>query len=144
MTKLLSTILLALVLLSGSAKAQQQDTASVKKDSVNVKKERKIYLYGYLSDSFTRSHIPDSKVVLLHSDSTFADSAHVDNSGYGGIKSSEWYLQIPAKPAKYIIKATAPNYETTYKNYEVKYKVIMHKRQALISKSLTQVLIEIL
>ena len=121
MTKLLSTILLALVLLSGSAKAQQQDTASVKKDSVNVKKERKIYLYGYLSDSFTRSHIPDSKVVLLHSDSTLVDSAHVDNSGYGGIKSSEWYLQIPAKPAKYIIKATAPNYETTYKNYEVKY-----------------------
>ena len=121
MTKLLSTILLALVLLSGSAKAQQQDTASVKKDSVNVKKERKIYLYGYLSDSFTRSHIPDAKVVLLRPDSTLVDSAQVDNNGWNGIKSSEWYMQVPAKPAKYIIKAFAPDYETTYKNYEVKY-----------------------
>ena len=131
MKKLLSTILLALILLPGSA-AQQQDSANVKKDSVSAKtdsasvkqdakKERKIYLYGYLSDSFTRSHIPDSKVVLLRPDSTLVDSAQVDNNGWGGIKSSEWYLQVPAKPAKYIIKAFAPDYETTYKNYEVKY-----------------------
>ena len=131
MTKLLSAILFALVLLPSSAKAQQQDsasvkkdTASVKKDSVNVKntkKEKKIYLYGYLSDSFTRSHIPDAKVVLLRPDSTLVDSAQVDNNGWNGIKSSEWYMQVPAKPAKYIIKAFAPDYETTYKNYEVKY-----------------------
>ena len=121
MRKLLSAILLSVVLLSGHAQAQQQDSASVKQDSVNVKKEKKIYLYGYLSDSFTRSHIPDSKVVLLRPDSTLVDSAQVDNNGWSGIKSSEWYLQVPAKPAKYIIKATAPNYETTYKNYEVKY-----------------------
>ena len=121
MRKLLSAILLSVVLLSGHAQAQQQDSASVKQDSVNVKKEKKIYLYGFLSDSFTRSHIPDSKVVLLRPDSTLVDSAQVDNNGWSGIKSSEWYLQVPAKPAKYIIKATAPNYETTYKNYEVKY-----------------------
>ena len=131
MRKLLSAILFALVLLPGSTKAQQQDTASVKQDSAsvkqdsvnvkNTKKEKKIYLYGFLSDSFTRSHIPDVKVVLLRPDSTLVDSAQVDNGGYGGVKSSEWYLQVPAKPAKYIIKATAPEYETTYKNYEVKY-----------------------
>ena len=128
MTKLLSAILFALVLLPSSAKAQQQDSASVKQDSasakqdsVKVKKEKKIYLYGYLSDSFTRSHIPDVKVVLLRPDSTLVDSAQVNNGGYGGVKSSEWYMQVPAKPAKYIIKATAPEYETIYKNYEVKY-----------------------
>ena len=121
MKKLLSAILFALVLLPGHAQTQQQDSASVKKDSVNVKKEKKLYLYGYLSDAFTRSHVPDVKVVLLRPDSTLVDSAQVDNSGYGGFKSSEWYLQVPAKPAKYIIKATAPDYETTYKNYDIKY-----------------------
>ena len=103
----------------GRSPVIQQD--SVKQDSVNVKKEKKIYLYGYLSDSFTRSHIPDAKVVLLRPDSTLVDSAQVDNNGWNGIKSSEWYMQVPAKPAKYIIKAFAPDYETTYKNYEVKY-----------------------
>ena len=103
----------------GRSPVIQQD--SVKQDSVNVKKEKKIYLYGYLSDSFTRSHIPDAKVVLLRPDSTLVDSAQVDNNGWNGIKSSEWYMQVPAKPAKYIIKAFAPDYETTYKNYEIKY-----------------------
>ena len=109
--------LFVLVVTTVWAQDHKQDTTTVK----NEKKEKKIYLYGYLSDSFTRSHIPDVKVVLLKPDSTFADSAYVDNSGYGGFKSSEWYLQVPAKPAKYIIKATAPDYETVYKNYEVKY-----------------------
>ncbi|MBR4921452.1 MAG: outer membrane beta-barrel protein [Prevotella sp.] len=117
MKKLFSTMLLATVLLSGYAQTEQQDTAGVK----NEKKEKKLYLYGYLSDAFTRSHIPDVKVVLLRPDSTLVDSAHVDNGGWHGIKSSEWYLQVPAKPAKFIIKATAPDYETTYKNYEIKY-----------------------
>ena len=124
MTRLLSTIILLFVLLSGHAQAQQQDSASVKQDSVGVKnekKERKLYLWGYLSDSFTRSYIPDVKVVVLRADSTLVDSAHVQSGGYGGFKSSEYYLQVPAKPAKYIIKATHPDYETTYKNYEIKY-----------------------
>ena len=129
MAKLLSTILLSVVLLSGSAKAQQQDSASVKKDTVsvkkdsvdvkNTKKEKKIYLYGYLSDSFTRSHIPDVKVVLLKPDSTLVDSAQVFKDSWQGFTSTGWSLQVPAKPAKYIIKATHPDYETTYKNYEV-------------------------
>ena len=124
MTRLLSTIILLFVLLSGHVQAQQQDSASVKQDSVGVKnekKERKLYLWGYLSDSFTRSYIPDVKVVVLRADSTLVDSAHVQSGGYGGFKSSEYYLQVPAKPAKYIIKATHPDYETTYKNYEIKY-----------------------
>ena len=46
------SILLAIVALTGWAQEGKQDT-------IKVKKERKIYLYGYLSDSFTRSHIPD-------------------------------------------------------------------------------------
>ena len=110
-------MLFALMAMTSWAQEQKQDTTQVKQE----KKERKLYLYGYLSDSFTRSYIPDSKVVLLRPDSTLVDSAHVDNSGYDGFKSSTYYLQVPAKPARYIIKATAPDYETTYKNYEIKY-----------------------
>ncbi len=114
---ILSTILLTFVMLTGSAQTQQQDSTSVK----NNKKEKKVYLWGFLSDSFTRTYIPDVKVVVLRTDSTLVDSAHVSTGGYGGFKSSEYYLEVPARPAKYIIKATAPDYETTCKNYEIKY-----------------------
>ena len=98
------------------AQEQQQDTTTVKKE----KKEKKVYLWGYLSDSFTRSYVPDVKVVVLRPDSSLVDSAKVDN-GYSTFKSSEYYLEVPAKPAKYIIKATHPDYETAYKNFEIKY-----------------------
>ena len=121
----LSTILFALILLPGHAQTQQQDSASIKTDSTSVKKEakkeKKIYLYGYLSDSFTRSHIPDVKVVLLKPDSTFADSAQVFKDSWQGFTSTGWSIEVPAKPAKYIIKATHPDYETTCQNYEIKH-----------------------
>ncbi len=113
----LSTILLTIVLLSGYAQTQQQDSTSVKKE----KKEKKVYLWGFLSDSFTRSHIPDVKVVVLRPDSSLVDSAHVEQGGYRGFNDTEYYLEVPAKPAKYIIKCTHPDYETTYKNFEIKY-----------------------
>ena len=71
-------------MLTGYAQAQQQDSTSVKND----KKEKKVYLWGFLSDSFTRSYIPDVKVVVLRTDSTLVDSAHVSTGGYGGFKSS--------------------------------------------------------
>ena len=107
--------LLAIIAITGFAQTQQQDTTTVKND----KKEKKLYLWGYLSDSFTRTYIPDVKVVVLRSDSSLVDSAQISN-GYGSFKSSEYYVQVPAKPAKYIIKATHPDYETTYKDYEIK------------------------
>ena len=105
--------LLAIIAVTGFAQTQQQD-------STKVKKEKKLYLWGYLSDSFTRTYIPDVKVVVLRPDSSLVDSAQISN-GYGSFKSSEYYVQVPAKPAKYIIKATHPDYETTYKDYEIKY-----------------------
>jgi phage gpG-like protein len=51
--------LLAIIAITGFAQTQQQDTTKVK----NEKKEKKLYLWGYLSDSFTRTYIPDVKVV---------------------------------------------------------------------------------
>ena len=117
MKQYIITLLLALVAVGAHAQTQQQDSVNIK----NTKKEKKIYLYGYLSDSFTRSHIPDVKVVLLKPDSTFADSAQVFKDSWQGFTSTGWSIEVPAKPAKYIIKATHPDYETTYKNYEIKH-----------------------
>ena len=109
-------LFLALTATTGWAQSEQQDSTKVKKE----KKEKKLYLWGYISDSFTRTYVPDVKVVVLRPDSSLVDTAHVSN-GYGNFKSSEYYLQVPAKPAKYIIKATHPDYETAYKDYEIKY-----------------------
>ena len=89
-------------------------------DQQPKKKEKKVYLYGYLSDSFTGSYIPDVKVVVLRPDSTLVDSAEVNTYDYNGIQASSYYLKVPAKSAKYIIKATHPDYETTCVNYEIK------------------------
>ena len=110
-----SVLVVAFVLftMTGWAQDLQQDTTKVK----NEKKEKKIYLYGYLSDAFTRAHIPDVKVVLLKPDSTFIDSVEVFKDSWQGFTSTGWSTEIPAKPAKYIIKATHPDYETTYRNY---------------------------
>jgi hypothetical protein len=108
-------ITMLLTFIAGGLHAQTQQ-----QDSAKVKKEKKLYLYGYLSDSFTRSYIPDVKVVLLRPDSTFVDSANVFKDSYQGFTSTGWSLQVPAKPAKYIIKATHPDYETVYKDYEIK------------------------
>ena len=104
-------LFLALTATTGWAQSEQQDSTKVKKE----KKEKKLYLWGYISDSFTRTYVPDVKVVVLRPDSSLVDTAHVSN-GYGNFKSSEYYLQVPAKPAKYIIKATHPDYETAYKD----------------------------
>ena len=107
-------LLCALATMTAHALPQQQDSVKTNK------KEKKVYLWGYLSDSFTRSYIPDVKVVVLRADSSFVDSCKIDN-GWGTFKSSEYYLEVPAKPAKYIIKCTHPDYETTYKDYEIKH-----------------------
>ena len=77
--------LLAIIAITGFAQTQQQDTTKVK----NEKKEKKLYLWGYLSDSFTRTYIPDVKVVVLRPDSSLVDSAQISN-GYGSFKSSEY------------------------------------------------------
>ncbi|MBR4389103.1 MAG: outer membrane beta-barrel protein [Prevotella sp.] len=114
------TILFALIAVAGHAQqASQGDKEGGKK-----KKEKTISLMGYASDSFTKARVPkDSlKVYLLSAiDSVVVDTADVWESwNYTGINSTGYDFTIPAHPAKYIIKATHPDYETTYKNYEVK------------------------
>lgn len=114
------TILFALVAVAGQAQhASQGDNEGGKK-----KKEKTISLTGYASDSFTKARVPKDSLklyLLSATDSVVVDSADVWESwNYTGINSTGYNFTVPARPAKYIIKATHPDYETTYKNYEVK------------------------
>ena len=89
----------------------------------NKKKEKTVYLSGYVSDSFTKAYIPKDSltVLLLRADSTLVDTVQVHQISSQGFPSTYYYVGVPAKPAKYIIKATHPEYETTCLNYEIKY-----------------------
>ena len=109
--KLLTTILLSLTITAGYA----QD---------NKKKEKKIGISGYVIDTFTKASVPNDslKVLILGTDSAVVDTASVYsyNQYYGGFKNVGYDANVPARPGKYIIKATHPDYETTYMNYEIK------------------------
>ena len=118
------TILFALVAVAGQAQQIITDASQGDKAGGKKKKEKTVSLMGYASDSFTKARVPkDSlKVYLLSAtDSLVVDTADVWESwNYSGISSTGYNFTVPARPAKYIIKATHPDYETTYKNYEVK------------------------
>ena len=111
MKKLLSTILLATIVVAGFS----QDNAK--------KKEKKTELYGYIIDTFTKAAVPQDslKVFVLDTDSVLVDTAHVYGyRTYMGFDKTYWEAKVPARPGKYIIKATHTDYETTYMDYEVK------------------------
>ena len=111
MKKLLSTILLATIVVAGFS----QDNAK--------KKEKKTELYGYIIDTFTKAAVPQDslKVFVLDTDSVLVDTANVYGyRTYMGFDKTYWEAKVPARPGKYIIKATHTDYETTYMDYEVK------------------------
>ncbi len=88
------------------------------------KKEKNIYLGGYVSDSFTKAYVPADSltVLLLRPDSSVVDTAKVhQTTNYQGFTSTYYGVEVPAQPAKYIFKAMHPEYETTCLNYEVKH-----------------------
>ena len=90
------------------------------------KKQKDIYMYGTVADGFTKASIPDVKVILMREDSTAVDTTETYESyGYSsGIgrhpSTSRYYFQIKREPAKYILKAEHPNYETAYADFEMK------------------------
>ena len=89
-------------------------------------KNNKIYLYGSVADGFTKAAIKDVQIVLMRPDSTAVDTTQTYESyGYSsGIgrtpSTSRYYIRIPRDPAKYIVKAEHPNYETAYADFEMK------------------------
>ena len=110
MKKSIITAMLALVALAGWSQ----------------QKENKIYLHGTVADGFTKAAITDVKVILMREDSTAVDTTKTYESyGYSsGIgrhpSTSHYYLRVKREPAKYILKAEHPNYETAYSNFEMK------------------------
>ncbi len=87
------------------------------------KNERTIALWGHVKDSFTKGGIPGTKITLMSSDSIVLDTTTVF-SGYGDVTHNSDYMyrfSQPAVPAKFIIKAEHPDYETAYVDYDVKY-----------------------
>ena len=87
-----------------------------------TKKERTIFLWGHIKDSFTRSGITNAKITLMRPDSTVIDTMTVDYFDKDSPQMDSYYkFEIPARPQKFIIKAEHPDYKTTFINYEIKY-----------------------
>ena len=86
------------------------------KNKEKARRERKVSIGGSVLNSFTKAGV-GAKVTLLTADSVFVDSmtcwSVANNSGY--------YFEVPAKPAKYILKAEHADYHTAYLNYEINY-----------------------
>lgn len=92
MNKILITILLALVAMTGQAKE--------KNDS--------LYLYGTVADGFTKAAVEKAFVTLMREDSTVVDTMrvymwHSWSSGVGrSAGSSRYYFRVSRQPANYI------------------------------------------
>ena len=86
-----------------------------------TKKERTIFLWGHIKDSFTKDGIRNAKITLMHPDSTVVDTMSVNYYDHGSWIDSYYKFEVPARPQKFIIKAEQPDYQTTFINYEIKY-----------------------
>ena len=110
------TIFFLLTLMVGSMGLYAQD----KKEKRN-RKEREIALWGHVKNSFTKVGIPDAKITLMRDDSTVVDTMTVWTDCHNSTKVDASYrFSVPAQAAKYIIKATHPEYRDCYVNYEIK------------------------
>lgn len=114
MNKPIVLVLVALLAASTPGFAQNKREKS-------AKKERTIALWGHVKNSFTKVGIPDAKITLMRADSTVVDTMTVWSNSYNATKVDASYrFHVPAQPAKYIIKATHPEYRDCYVNYEIK------------------------
>lgn len=96
-----------LALLACSATIQAQ---------TDKKPQRTFAIWGHLRDSFTKAIIKEAKITLMDADSTVIDTM---TSKYfiarGNNSDDAWYrFERPAKPGKFIIKASHPDYEDCY------------------------------
>ena len=79
------------------------------------KKQRTIYLQGTVKDSFTKVMLKAHVTVMD------ADSAVIDTTtAWQWDRDGGWYLQIPARPGKLIIKGESEGYETGYLDFTLR------------------------
>ena len=76
-------------------------------------KDKGIYLFGQVMDSFRRISLADISVILMNEDSVIIDSTQTKNKdGYS--------FYVPAIRGKYIVKASAKGFDDEFLKYEVK------------------------
>lgn len=102
---------------SGMA-ARAQETGA-REDTTQV---RTIPLWGHVKDGFTYTALHGTFVTLMREDSTVVDTMHVQCFNPGTPQEDTYYkFDVPARRARYIIKAEHPDYYPEYVDCTVRY-----------------------
>ena len=112
------TLAFFLTMLLSIASQAQENT-----DSTKQKRQRKVELRGRVCDSFTKAAVQKPFITVMNEDSTVVDTITASTWKDWGTRMdrTDYSIKVPAVATKYIIRATAPEYEDTYLNYEIKY-----------------------
>lgn len=98
--------------------ARAQETGA-REDTTQV---RTIPLWGHVKDGFTYAALHGTFVTLMREDSTVVDTMHVQCFNPGTPQEDTYYkFDVPARRARYIIKAEHPDYYPEYVDCTVRY-----------------------
>ena len=98
--------------------ARVQETGA-REDTAQV---RTIPLWGHVKDGFTYTALHGTFVTLMREDSTVVDTMHVQCFNSGTPQEDTYYkFDVPARRARYIIKAEHPDYYPEYVDCAVRY-----------------------
>ena len=98
--------------------ARAQETGA-REDTAQV---RTIPLWGHVKDGFTYTALHGTFVTLMREDSTVVDTMHVQCFNSGTPQEDTYYkFDVPARRARYIIKAEHPDYYPEYVDCTVRY-----------------------
>lgn len=98
--------------------ARAQETGA-REDTTQV---RTISLWGHVKDGFTYAALHGTFVTLMREDSTVVDTMHVQCFNPGTPQEDTYYkFDVPARRARYIIKAEHPDYYPEYVDCTVRY-----------------------
>lgn len=115
--KFIGTLGLLYGVSSGMA-ARAQETGA-REDTTQV---RTIPLWGHVKDGFTYTALHGTFVTLMREDSTVVDTMHVQCFNSGTPQEDTYYkFDVPARRARYIIKAEHPDYYPEYVDCTVRY-----------------------
>lgn len=115
--KFIGTLGLLYGVSSGMA-ARAQETGA-REDTTQV---RTIPLWGHVKDGFTYAALHGTFVTLMREDSTVVDTMHVQCFNSGTPQEDTYYkFDVPARRARYIIKAEHPDYYPEYVDCAVRY-----------------------
>ena len=104
-----------LATLASTALTMSSPTASAQE-----KEARKVSLYGQVFDSFTRTYLDSAVVTVMTADSIVvgSDTARTYRSGTR-VWGQSYSIDVPARPARFIIQAVASGYTSASIDYEL-------------------------